>query len=341
MGSLTETKTYNIAEFIRWHTSDELNLSPKFQRNSVWNLQAKSYLIDTILRGLPIPTIFIRQTVDVKVSKVFKEIIDGQQRLRTILDFYGNQFSVNGPYAQKDTNKKKFSELSDDLKEAFLSYDVAVQIVKTKEDWLVYDMFARLNTNNMVLNRQELRNSQYWGLFKGLVYEIGRETKERFMDWRLYQDKEFIRMKDYELINSLVIYLLEGIRSETPAIVDGFYKKYDESFEQAEHVISEFFSLISVLDRIYDTGYRLSAFNTPRYFYSLFAAIGEQRKKTKEVDINSLVERLSRLESHLESDDRGEFEAKILKIKNLHQTRTTSAKERVERVELISEFLFP
>jgi len=340
MSSLIETKTYNIAEFLRWHSSNELNLSPKFQRNSVWNDQAKSYLIDTILRGLPIPAIFIRQSVDVKVSKVFKEVIDGQQRLRAIIDFYNNVFVVKGPYAQKEVGKKFFSEFSDESKEAFLSYEIAVQIVKTKDDWLVYDMFARLNTNNMVLNRQELRNSKYWGLFKALIYELGRKSKERFMQWGIYSDKEFTRMKDYELINSLVIYLLDGIKSETPKIIDNYYKKYDDVFNESDEVQEEFFRILAVIDSVYEYGYQLTAFKKPRYFYSLFVCIGEHLRQGHSINNNIFIPRLSRLETMLGGDNRDELDENTLKIKLLHQIRTTSLKERGERIKLITEQVF-
>jgi len=206
MDTLFDTKKYNISEFVKWHSSGELNISPKFQRNNVWNNQARSYLIDTILRGLPIPPIFLRQTVDVEINKIFREVIDGQQRLRAIIDYYNDKFPVRGPYADKSISGKRYSELDPDFKESFLEYEIASQIVKTKSDSIVYDMFARLNTNNVVLNSQEIRNAKFWGLFKGFVYELGRLIKDKAIEWKMFSDRDFSRMRDYELINSLVIY---------------------------------------------------------------------------------------------------------------------------------------
>jgi len=57
MGNIKETKIYNINDFLNWYERDELEISPKYQRNPVWNLKAKSYLIDTVIRGFPISQI--------------------------------------------------------------------------------------------------------------------------------------------------------------------------------------------------------------------------------------------------------------------------------------------
>lgn len=341
MANIFDTKTYNISEYVKWEAASELNLSPKFQRNSVWNEQAKAYLIDTILRGLPIPPVFLRQSVDAKVNKIFKEVIDGQQRLRTIIDFYNDKFPIKGPFAEKAVNGLHYSELSNEHKESFLEYEVATQIVKTKPDSVIYDMFARLNTNNIVLNRQEVRNAKYWGLFKGIVYELGREIKDYAIAWKMFTDKDFSRMKDYELINSLVIYLIDGIKSENPKTIDSYYSKYDKSFDQIDSVKETFLKIIGVVSNIYRENYTLTFFNRPRYFYTLFACIHRHVFiNSQSINITYLVENLSKLELGLESNDDEQFSKDIARIKELHLVRTTSSKERIERVNLAYGILF-
>ena len=56
-----DSRVYSINDFLNWNNHNQLELNPIFQRRSVWNESAKSYLIDTILRGKPIPKVFIRQ----------------------------------------------------------------------------------------------------------------------------------------------------------------------------------------------------------------------------------------------------------------------------------------
>src|SRR5947208_9602966 len=79
---------YKVSDFISWAKASTLILSPSFQRRSVWPAGAKSYLIDTIVRGLPIPIIFLReQKTDLDSLEPKREVVDGQQRIRTLLTF--------------------------------------------------------------------------------------------------------------------------------------------------------------------------------------------------------------------------------------------------------------
>ena len=80
-----DSRTYSINDFVEWDGQKQLVLNPRFQRRAVWSEKAKSYLIDTIIRGKPIPKIFIRQKLNVTTKTSLREVVDGQQRLRTIL----------------------------------------------------------------------------------------------------------------------------------------------------------------------------------------------------------------------------------------------------------------
>lgn len=82
-----DSRTYSISDFLEWYSNGQLELNPKFQRRSVWDDNARSYLMDTIIRGFPIPKVFIRQKLNVTTRNNIREVVDGQQRLRTILSF--------------------------------------------------------------------------------------------------------------------------------------------------------------------------------------------------------------------------------------------------------------
>src|SRR5574337_834555 len=81
-------QVYTIADFLKWHDDKELILNPNFQRGSVWSPQARSYLIDSILRGYPIPKLLLRTEVDRDTRRTKRDVVDGQQRLKTIIDFH-------------------------------------------------------------------------------------------------------------------------------------------------------------------------------------------------------------------------------------------------------------
>jgi hypothetical protein len=65
-----DSRTYSINDFVEWDSQGQLELNPAFQRRPVWSPKAKSYLMDTILRGKPIPKVFVRQKINVSTKKI-------------------------------------------------------------------------------------------------------------------------------------------------------------------------------------------------------------------------------------------------------------------------------
>lgn len=90
-----DSRTYSINDFLEWQVNNQLELNPKFQRRSVWSDRARSYLMDTIVRGKPIPKIFIRQKINPTTKASIREVVDGQQRLRTILSYLNDGFMIS------------------------------------------------------------------------------------------------------------------------------------------------------------------------------------------------------------------------------------------------------
>lgn len=361
---LTDFKNYPIKDFIDWYEHQSLILSPKFQRNNVWNTQAKSYLIDTILRGLPIPPIFMKEYIDRATRKTIREVIDGQQRLNAIIGFYQNDFKILKSH-NKDYANLSYSELDDDSQIDFLGFNIPIVLVKTEDNSIVYDMFARLNTNNMVLNKQEIRNAKYWGEFKVFANKIATRYRNFFIDYKTFKDKQVSRMADIELINSFIIVMLDGIVTESPAKVDQYYKKYEKTFENMQLVESKLYLIMSIIEQLFETrAYSIKFFHTKVAIYTLFTTLyyliygeGEFSKykifdKNNMLDsdgnikgevIKKLIIKLENFESTLMRTKEGELEGEEFKKYKLfldnHRTRTTSKKERKERVTFLLDNL--
>lgn len=88
MSYYIQRTTFKVSDFITWYKNNTLTLDPKFQRRSVWNPKSKSFLIDTIIRGLPIPVIILRdRKTNLETYLPTKEVVDGQQRLRSVITF--------------------------------------------------------------------------------------------------------------------------------------------------------------------------------------------------------------------------------------------------------------
>ncbi|MCI5483497.1 MAG: DUF262 domain-containing protein, partial [Clostridiales bacterium] len=168
-------REYSIRELYDSYRRKETILSPKFQRRPVWEYKAKSYLIDSILSGFPIPRIFVRERTNLDMSAC-REIIDGQQRLKTIFDFMNDGFRISKVH-NKEYGGMCYSELPDEVKRDFLKYPISAILLIDLDDNAVFDIFARLNTYSVKLNNQELLNSQYFGVYKQLVYRLAQEYR--------------------------------------------------------------------------------------------------------------------------------------------------------------------
>src|SRR2546423_10022391 len=90
-----ETINVSVEQIQGWHAKGELELQPKFQRRDVWIDKARSYLIDTIIRGKPIPKLYMRVVANPRTGRVVREIVDGQQRLKSVLTFLDDGFKIS------------------------------------------------------------------------------------------------------------------------------------------------------------------------------------------------------------------------------------------------------
>ena len=163
--------SYSISDFLGWWERGELTLSPDFQRRKVWSRQGKSSLIDTIVRGMPIPQIFIREIVHTKERRTVRQVVDGQQRLSAILDFIDGKFTVL-PSHNSQISNMRYSELPEHVQRAILSFPLSVNILSTSDDAEVLEIFSRMNSYSVTLNRQELLNAKFTGAFKTAMHEI-------------------------------------------------------------------------------------------------------------------------------------------------------------------------
>src|SRR5258708_4854702 len=122
---------------ISWFRKEEgigaLDLSPQFQRRSVWTDEQASYLIDTVLSGLPIPEIYIRSSSSPAGESRY-EVIDGQQRIRSVLQFGANDLELGGDHVSAKWSGKRFDDLTDTEKGSFWDYSIVVRDVHGATD---------------------------------------------------------------------------------------------------------------------------------------------------------------------------------------------------------------
>lgn len=186
------TRNYSVRDFEEWDERGELVLAPKFQRRDVWSDKARSYLMDTIVRGKPIPKIYMRQDINPQTRRTRREIVDGQQRLRTVLTFIKDGFKISKAH-HEDFGGQYFSGLDKDTQRDILKFEFVVDLLQDMPDNEVYDLFARINTYAEKLKPQELRNAQWFGEFKSSVYLLSKEFVTFLAANKVFTDKQILR----------------------------------------------------------------------------------------------------------------------------------------------------
>lgn len=355
---LTKAQLYQINDFIQWNDLGSLILTPKYQRGAVWTEVAKSYFIDSILKDYPVPPIFLRQTIDVNTMTTSREVIDGQQRLRAILDFYQNRF----PWKKNHSGRNKniyFKDLEDDLKIQFLNYTLFVNIISQEEDSIIFDMFGRLNSNSVVVNKQENRNAKYWGYFKLFITDLGNSLRTEFLRFNIFKESAIIRMADLEFLNSITYTCLYGLDTESITKIDKMYELYDKEFDDSEEYTKRIKHTFNIVFSIFDfMGTNESYLFNKTYIFTIFCAIYHSLYKMKELSddqtinginnlsattLYALSEKLNNLNQELElifsKQSSNVDNTWVKEFERLHRTHTTSKEERQMRVRLLIDYL--
>lgn len=238
--------TVTISEIRDMWQRKELVVNKNYQRSaSVWPEAARTYLVDTILSGYIVPKVYFYQVFDKTRKKVIREIVDGQQRLTTILSYLENEFSLTSRSTKFEG--RRFDDLDDEQQQSFLTYPIEVDIIYSAEQADLLAMFTRMNAYTAPLNPAEKRHAQFEGPFKWFILEANETIGPRLVESGVVTSKQSIRMQDAEFLTELAIVLEHGIVNKSEKGLLDIYRKYDKAFpREAEYrkKIGEFVDLL-------------------------------------------------------------------------------------------------
>jgi len=194
---------------------------PTFQRNYVWSQREASRFIESLLLGLPVPGVFLAREAESQQMLV----IDGQQRLLTLLFFYEGFFHPDAAgttrrvfdlqNVQKRLEHRTYASLDERDRRKLLDTIIHATIVKQDspkdDDTSIYHIFERLNTAGRKLTPQEIRTAIYHGSLIDLLEELNRLEA-----WRKIMGKPNVRLKDQELILRFLALFHEESHYEKP-----------------------------------------------------------------------------------------------------------------------------
>ena len=272
-----ESYSHPISDVRDWADNERLELRPDFQRNEVWTQAAQIMLIDTILKGIPIPKIYIKSIV--KNEKTYRIVVDGQQRLTAILKFILDELTLKKPY-QGEYFNMKYSELPESVHDDFIRYKIDINEIFNPSDEEIRDLYSRVNKYTVQLNKQELRKADFPGEFISLAEKI---SENPFFDSsRIFSVKQRRRMLDVEFVEELLTIVLEGVQDKKEYL-DNVCEKY-VILEDERGIEQKFLGVIQDISIIFDLEtfpIQDTRFRQKSDFYSLFACVLSLRETGK------------------------------------------------------------
>lgn len=260
--SVTQKK---ISELLEWIKKDQIDLHPPYQRNFVWSLKDQKQLIDSIMRGYPLPNFIISLRKDGSY-----EMVDGQQRATTISKFVKNEFP--------NTNKQFFRDIN---QAEFLDYTLVFEVIEdvdTTKGESLEEYFSLVNKRGVHLNTAEVNQAQYHNApFMIMVNRL--MDLQGLSELDIFSSKTKQRMNDRSLVEELVAYLFVGDITDKRKAVDELLESSIEE-TQIQKVSQEFervLDILCVLNR------EVAPLNDTRFkqrndFYTLFVYVAKHEE---------------------------------------------------------------
>jgi len=274
--------TQDISWFLDLERKGQLDLDPPYQRRSVWSPRDKRFFIDTILNNYPTPAVFLHKTLDDMGHSTY-HVVDGKQRLQTILEFCNNGVRIPDDFGDSTLQKKCWKNLGRETRERFWNYELCVEMLLDVSDSALKDIFDRINRNSRKLTRQELRHAKYDGWFINFV-----ETEAGKPEWREFgvvTNARQKRMTDSQFISELCAVVLRKEMSDFDQDdLDRLYADYEEITENPDFVEDDFIEdverLKAIISKLMDSEPDIQKYlKIQSHFYTLWAYLNMTGKR--------------------------------------------------------------
>lgn len=213
-------------------------LEAPFQRKFIWKEDRCSQLIESIIMNVPIPPLYFAEEEDNRWL-----VVDGLQRLNSILKYFQNEYELKKLEILKELEKFKYKDLPPKAKGLLNDGLMRINVIKNDSHAdIKYDIFMRLNKGSVILNYQELRNCLYRGHLNNAAREIVQENKDLLAILKLkepherFMDVEFV-IRFFALSKNLKVddegnYCIGGYKGRMVKYINDFMR--DTKIEESE-----------------------------------------------------------------------------------------------------------
>ncbi|MBE6073445.1 MAG: DUF262 domain-containing protein [Selenomonas ruminantium] len=265
------TYDLSVKELISMVNDNLINIAPDYQRQFRWDNERQSSFIESLFLGIPIPSVFMATN-----ANGTWELIDGVQRISTILCFAGNddeRENITGKNKQKLKlrglkklslfNNKCFDDLPIDIQIKFKLSSLKITTLSDKSDSQVrFDLFERLNRGGVILSDQEIRSCVYRGGFNDFIKELAKD--ENFIKCVHLSEKQEIDGTREELVLRFFAYLydLNNFSHSVREFLNDYMEKVGEKFQYSKNE-KLFKHVFEVLNNALPNGITRGRKNTP------------------------------------------------------------------------------
>lgn len=232
-------------------TKGNIDLQPSFQRRSAWDDIRKSKLIESMIVGIPVPSIVLAENKERKGRFI---VIDGKQRLVSINDFYKGGFKLKKLEIRPDLNNKSYSELPEEDREFLDNNTFRSTLIRNwVDDDFLYTIFYRLNSGSLALSPQELRKALIGG---SLLNYIEDYLLSSVSFKKVFGEKLDKRMRDSELVLRFISYELHvnDYAGNLKAFLDTLVTEFESDWDNKKATVDILFER---LDLAIDTAYAI------------------------------------------------------------------------------------
>jgi hypothetical protein len=211
-------QTWKVGKLISLFTANKLDLSPGYQRNIIWSSSAQKELLESVFRRRPMPSFFLRQLADGKY-----EVVDGQQRARTLIGFFLGQIETFQGHFYAD-----LPQTETDLRNQFLNYELSVTIIsQLGPEEHIEKFYALINSTGLRLNKPEIRKADFFTtrLLRLVTTIAGLRD---FQSLGLFTRLSTARMNDIDFASELVAQLEFGLTDKKDRVDDLYQEDITE-----------------------------------------------------------------------------------------------------------------
>lgn len=200
----TQSIEYDLETLVKKITKGTIKLDPEYQRRHRWNTETSSRLVESLILNIPIPIIYLSQDIDVDTDTedARYSVIDGQQRLTAVNQFFNNEFPLEGLKTLNALNGCCYKDLPPFLIRRLEERTIkCLRIDSTIDAQVKIDIFERLNSGAVKLEAQELRNAVYNGRFNTLCKQLSKDKNFRsLLQINSDNERKVQKMEDVEIV---------------------------------------------------------------------------------------------------------------------------------------------